>query len=400
MTKDMSIIELNEIYSYKELCKSIGEEPYKGGTQREAQEKRIKTHYNLEKIGRKFKVIEIYSEQKEVVDNRGKQALYLPYTLPLLEEYILQMSKGGNSITTSVYGIVDYIFKVNSRHINDCIFKYRKSVVKDFINEDLLSKWSKEVENIIKSTLKGVVEDRTLKLLQREKYPQFNIVADTLNIMTNKKDPHHYYNDKTLVERYKAHQKEYAHSCHLRDDNMFYATDKQWETCNMLFLHIPENREILENKMHNLYKELEEEGVELVRIQTNYTITKVGDGSKAKEPSDEEIEIQKEERREAIRLLKILVYDKIGEKIQKGDMFEKYELGYKVKLAEDILNYIFKLNIDAETDLNRLNKRIRELEEENRALKEKLSKQNAKIVSKSEEIRKLEEEIKRLKNNK
>ena len=396
------MLELKTYKNYRELCKAMNWKVTSSDSKAK-QFKELDSLCKWHKQGNKIIIDEIYSEPKEIIDNRkgnGSNALYLPYTLPLLEEYILQMSKGGNSITTSIYGIVDYMFKVNSKHINDCIFKYKKSVVKDIINEDLLSKWSKEVENIIKSTLRGVVEDRTLKLLQGEKYPQFNIVADTLNIMTNKKDPHHYYNDKMLVERYKIHQKEYAHSCHLKDDNMFYATDKQWKTCNMLFLHIPENREILENKMHNLYEELEEEGVELVRIQTNYTITKIEDSSKTKETNSEEVKIQKEEKKETIKLLKILVYDKIGEKIQKGDIFKKYELGYKVKLAEDILNYIFKLNVDAETDLDRLNKKIEELEEENRILREKLSKQNAKIVSKSEEIRKLREEIERLKNNK
>lgn len=69
-------IELNEIYNYKELCKSIGEEPYKGGTQREAQEKRISSVYKLEKVKRKFKIIEIYSKPKKIVDNRGKEPKY------------------------------------------------------------------------------------------------------------------------------------------------------------------------------------------------------------------------------------------------------------------------------------------------------------------------------------
>lgn len=75
------------IYSYRELCNSIGEEPVKGGNKRVAQEKRIESHYRLEKVNRKFKIIEIYSEQKEIIDNR-KSSLEkcgnLRQTLPLL----------------------------------------------------------------------------------------------------------------------------------------------------------------------------------------------------------------------------------------------------------------------------------------------------------------------------
>ena len=37
------------IYSYRELCNSIGEEPVKGGNKRVAQEKRIESHYRLER---------------------------------------------------------------------------------------------------------------------------------------------------------------------------------------------------------------------------------------------------------------------------------------------------------------------------------------------------------------
>ena len=49
------------------MCNSIGEEPVKGGNKRVAQEKRIESHYRLEKVNRKFKIIEIYSEQKEII---------------------------------------------------------------------------------------------------------------------------------------------------------------------------------------------------------------------------------------------------------------------------------------------------------------------------------------------
>ena len=44
------------IYSYRELCNSIGEEPVKGSNKRVAQEKRIESHYRLEKVNRKSSI--------------------------------------------------------------------------------------------------------------------------------------------------------------------------------------------------------------------------------------------------------------------------------------------------------------------------------------------------------
>ena len=118
------------IYSYRELCNSIGEEPVKGGNKRVAQEKRIESHYRLEKVNRKFKIIEIYSEQKEIIDNRKssiEKCGNLRQTLPLLA---LGIDDHGNNykclmtakqLLKTTYGST----KENEikRVANDCILK-------------------------------------------------------------------------------------------------------------------------------------------------------------------------------------------------------------------------------------------------------------------------------------
>ena len=114
-------IEKDKIYSYKELCESIKEQAAKGGTQRKAQEKRINRFYKLEKIGRKFRVVEIYQEPKKIIDNRESSFDKCP-TLQILFPYFAGAIVKKNKKTGKVEdfskeitrtALLEYIFGVN-----------------------------------------------------------------------------------------------------------------------------------------------------------------------------------------------------------------------------------------------------------------------------------------------
>ena len=99
-------------------------------------------------------------------------------------------------------------------------------------------------------------------------------------------------------------------------------------------------------------------------IQVQYTITK-NTGIEEMDERDKKV---------ALYSLKTLVYEKIGNDIQKIKIEDEYpqgyELGFKISLATKILDYVF-LNISPEAKnlVEELYKTIDELKKENSALK-------------------------------
>ena len=359
------MLEQKTYKNYKELCKAMNWSTT-GGNTKTKYLKELTSICKWHKEGNKIVIDEIYEEQKKIVDNRGNNGSnpkYLFSVLPLLDEYILKISEGkeGQTITTSINGIINYIFNVNEIKIMSTIEYFKKTVPNEVIPKSLLNFWCKQIKNDIKSLLYGVINKSTIKLLQGEKYKDYTVVADTLNIVTTGEDRHHYYNNKSLVEKYTEHKELYAHTYGVMDDNMFNATNEQWKQCNMIFLSIPSIRFMLDKTLVN---ELDNEEVYLDYIQVQYTITK-NTGIEKMDERDKKV---------ALYSLKTLVYEKIGNDIQKikieDEYPQRYELGFKISLATKILDYMF-LNIrpEAKNLVEELYKTIDELKKENSALK-------------------------------
>lgn len=359
------MLEQGVYKNYKELCKAMNWSTT-GGNTKTKYLKELDSLCKWHKEGNKIVIDEIYSKPKEIIDNRGNNGSnpkYLFAVLPLLDEYILKMSEGkeGQTITTSINGIINYIFNVNEIKIMSTIEYFKKTVPNEVIPKSLLSFWCKQIKNDIKSLLYGVISKSTIKLLQGEKYKDYTVVADTLNIVTTGEDRYHYHNNKSLVEKYIEHKELYAHTYGVMDDNMFNATNEQWKQCNMIFLSMPSIRFMLDKTLVN---ELDNEEVYLDYIQVQYTITK-NTGIEKMDERDKKV---------ALYSLKTLVYEKIGNDIQKikleDEYPQRYELGFKISLATKILDYVF-LNISPETKnlVEELYKTIDELKKENSALK-------------------------------
>ena len=359
------MLELKTYKNYKQLCEDMGWSTVRGDT-KVKHLKELDSLCKWRKEGNKIIIDEIYSEQKKIADNRGNNGSnpkYLFSVLPLLDEYILKMSEGkeGQSITTSINGIINYIFNVNEIKIMSTIEYFKKTVPNEVIPKSLLNFWCKQIKNDIKSLLYGVINKSTIKLLQGEKYKDYTVIADTLNIVTTGEDRYHYHNNKSLVEKYTEHKELYAHTYGVMDGNMFNATNEQWKQCNMIFLSIPSIRFMLDKTLVN---ELDNEEVYLDYIQVQYTITK-NTGIEKMDERDKKV---------ALYGLKTLVYEKIGNDIQKikieDEYPQRYELGFKISLATKILDYVF-LNISPEAKnlVEELYKTIDELKKENSALK-------------------------------
>ena len=359
------MLEQRVYKNYKELCKAMNWKVTSSDSKNK-QFKELTSICKWHKEGNKIVIDEIYSQPKEIIDNRGNNGSnpkYLFSVLPLLDEYILKMSEGkeGQTITTSINGIINYIFNVNEIKIMSTIEYFKKTVPNEVIPKSLLNFWCKQIKNDIKSLLYGVINKSTIKLLQGEKYKDYTVVADTLNIVTTGEDRYHYHNNKSLVEKYTEHKELYAHTYGVMDDNMFNATNEQWKQCNMIFLSIPSIRFMLDKTLVN---ELDNEEVYLDYIQVQYTITK-NTGIEKMDERDKKV---------ALYGLKTLVYEKIGNDIQKikieDEYPQRYELGFKISLATKILDYVF-LNISPETKnlIEELYKTIDELKKENCALK-------------------------------
>ena len=359
------MLEQRVYKNYKELCKAMNWKVTSSDSKNK-QFKELTSICKWHKEGNKIVIDEIYSKPKAIIDNRGNNGSnpkYLFSVLPLLDEYILKMSEGkeGQTITTSINGIINYIFNVNEIKIMSTIEYFKKTVPNEVIPKSLLNFWCKQIKNDIKSLLYGVINKSTIKLLQGEKYKDYTVVADTLNIVTTGEDRYHYHNNKSLVEKYTEHKELYAHTYGVMDDNMFNATNEQWKQCNMIFLSIPSIRLMLDKTLVN---ELDNEEVYLDYIQVQYTITK-NTGIEEMDERDKKV---------ALYSLKTLVYEKIGNDIQKikieDEYPQRYELGFKISLATKILDYVF-LNISPETKnlVEELYKTIDELKKENSALK-------------------------------
>ena len=81
----MKGIELNKKYTYAQMCEIFECEQKKGTCSRNSQLKEWEAICKIDRPCKgKYVILEIYSEPKEVDNQKGRKPKYLPYTEPLL----------------------------------------------------------------------------------------------------------------------------------------------------------------------------------------------------------------------------------------------------------------------------------------------------------------------------
>lgn len=95
-------LELNKIYTYAELCETMGEEVAQGGKNRKLQLERIKRLCSYEKpSGQKYKIVAIYDEAR-IAFNTAKKDLS-NYLTCLVINWLIDENEKGNTEPVKTY---------------------------------------------------------------------------------------------------------------------------------------------------------------------------------------------------------------------------------------------------------------------------------------------------------
>ena len=204
-------LEVGKIYpSVKNMCEIL-EMIYKDSTDsRKANLKEIETMYLLEKLGRKYKVIEEYETIKEKVDNRKNNGGHVTTTKyetlldQLFLDWLLEENIRGNATTTK-----NNLFVENDEIINIPLLQkdykemlnigYEKFAKKEGMSKGLVLTYMQKINKVVETSLLTV-----LNRLQKQ-----NIINWQKNIMVrsySELDPE--IADKEMEDEIKVAEKE------------------------------------------------------------------------------------------------------------------------------------------------------------------------------------------------
>jgi len=165
------MLEKKTYKNWNQLCEAMNWATTRGDT-KVKHLKQLDSMCKYHKEGNKIVIDEIYTEQKEVGDSKGRKPKYLPYTEPLLLSMLndsLIVDEHGNPIKIGIFTYAElrtsfFDLKASDFQIKD---KLKKSY--DFVNNEAkLYTWAKEVEAIIRSKTKKVIKESTLELLKNK----------------------------------------------------------------------------------------------------------------------------------------------------------------------------------------------------------------------------------------
>ena len=185
----MKGVELNKKYTYAQMCEIFECEQKKGTCSRNSQLKEWEAICKIDRPCKgKYVILEIYSEPKEVDNQKGRKPKYLPYTEPLLLSMLndaLVLDENGKQIKIGTFTYAElrtefFDLRAKDFYIND---KLKKAY--NFVNnQEKLTEWANDVEKILREKTKKVIRDNTLKLLNNKEC--YNIDFNYLRLRTGK----------------------------------------------------------------------------------------------------------------------------------------------------------------------------------------------------------------------
>lgn len=131
-----SNIKINEIYnSYKDLCKVL-EEPIKSGCSKKAQLKEWECNFKWERIGNKYKILEIFDFVIHPTVKRKKGSKYSDLIYPILIYKMYNEFNNNNLFPAIVKRRIDYYYELGFAYqLYDYALPLGKKCDKLFFNE-------------------------------------------------------------------------------------------------------------------------------------------------------------------------------------------------------------------------------------------------------------------------
>lgn len=131
-----SNIKINDIYDcYKDLC-NVLEEPIKSGCSKKAQLKEWECNFKWERIGNKYKILEIFDFVIHPTVKRKKRSKYSDLIYPVLIYKLYNESNDNNLFPAIVKRRIDYYYELGfSYQLYDYALPLGKKCDKLFFNE-------------------------------------------------------------------------------------------------------------------------------------------------------------------------------------------------------------------------------------------------------------------------
>ena len=147
------------IANYPKMCKLLSENQRKGSP-RDRQVEDWKRFFNFEKQGHKFKVIEIYQNEKPKIDGRteGNHSVYVQYTSLLLLDYLCVFYERKTTIEIFNREVISITGLCNENFINndESFFNelYSDKGIRKSDKNNFYQRANDKINQIIKSTFK------------------------------------------------------------------------------------------------------------------------------------------------------------------------------------------------------------------------------------------------------